>query len=66
MNEALFRRNAEACENAKHPTCTCACSGEFHGKAHSETWIINRVAAEMPPAPIEIRLGMAQQSELML
>ena len=55
MNEALFRRNAEACENAKYPTCVCACGGKFHGKAHSETWIINRVASERPPVPKEPR-----------
>jgi hypothetical protein len=42
--EALLRRNAEACENAKGPVCDCACGGKYHGKAHSTQWIREQVA----------------------
>lgn len=34
MNFALFERNAKACENARHPKCTCACGGALHGQSH--------------------------------
>ena len=44
-NEALLRRNAEACEHAKHPHCTCQCGGTLHSKPHSEEWI-RKVADE--------------------
>lgn len=43
MNEALFRRNALACETAQSHTCRCACGGTLHGKLHSEQWIVERV-----------------------
>lgn len=39
MNLATFARNATACENAKHPTCRCACGGALHGIKHSREWI---------------------------
>jgi hypothetical protein len=32
---ALFVRNAKACENAKHPKCTCVCGGKYHGTSHA-------------------------------
>ena len=35
MNFGLFARNARACENAKHPKCTCVCGGALHGKSHA-------------------------------
>lgn len=35
MNKALFIRNATACENAKHPKCTCVCGGALHGQSHA-------------------------------
>ena len=35
INFALFTRNAKACENAKHPRCTCACGGKLHGASHA-------------------------------
>lgn len=38
MNEALFRRNVEACENARHPECVCHCGGAMHGKKHPAAW----------------------------
>lgn len=34
MNYGLFARNARACENAKHPKCTCVCGGKLHGASH--------------------------------
>lgn len=34
MNYGLFVRNARACENAKHPKCTCVCGGKLHGVSH--------------------------------
>lgn len=42
--ESLIRRNAEACEQAKHDVCKCHCGGAFHGKAHSEEWIQRTIA----------------------
>lgn len=42
--ESLIRRNAEACEQAKHKICKCHCAGEFHGKPHSEEWIQKTIA----------------------
>lgn len=44
MNEALVRYNAKRCEEAKEPRCTCACGGQLHGKAHSETWVQEQMA----------------------
>ncbi|HKW14158.1 MAG TPA: hypothetical protein VJS69_06715 [Candidatus Krumholzibacteria bacterium] len=38
MNRGLFNRNADACEHAKHPHCTCACGGALHGRSHSSSW----------------------------
>jgi hypothetical protein len=35
LNYALFSRNAKACENAKHPKCTCVCGGALHGVSHA-------------------------------
>lgn len=35
MNRGLFERNARACENAKHPKCTCVCGGALHGVSHA-------------------------------
>jgi hypothetical protein len=37
--EALIVRNAEACENARHPKCNCACGGKMHGQAHGQAWV---------------------------
>jgi hypothetical protein len=36
INYGLFARNAKACENAKHPKCTCVCGGRFHGQSHAD------------------------------
>jgi len=36
MNFGTFARNAKACENARHPRCTCACGGKLHGVSHAE------------------------------
>ena len=44
MNDAIVRRNAIACETAKHPTCVCACGGAFHGAKHTEEWTQARLA----------------------
>jgi hypothetical protein len=41
---ALAQRNAEACENATHEQCTCACGGRFHGKAHSAVFVAEYAA----------------------
>jgi hypothetical protein len=52
--EALFRRNAEACENARFSKCVCACGGALHGKVHSEGWqrqTFARLEAERPASP---------------
>lgn len=35
INYGLFSRNARACENAKHPKCTCVCGGTLHGMSHA-------------------------------
>jgi hypothetical protein len=37
--EALLRRNADACESARWPVCTCRCGGALHGVRHTEGWI---------------------------
>lgn len=37
--ESLIRRNAEACEAATNPRCTCACGGALHGMKHSAAWV---------------------------
>ncbi len=34
----LVDRNADACEKAVHPECSCHCRGVLHGKIHSEGW----------------------------
>ena len=28
---ALSHRQAQRCEDAEHPKCTCRCGGQFHG-----------------------------------
>lgn len=35
LSYALFKKNADACENAKHPSCRCHCGGKFHGQSHA-------------------------------
>lgn len=42
--EALIRRNALSCEEAKRRQCKCHCGGAFHGKPHSEEWIQRTIA----------------------
>ena len=38
MLQELVNRNADACEQAKHPRCRCHCWGALHGAAHSAEW----------------------------
>jgi hypothetical protein len=49
---ALFVRNAKACETARHPKCTCACGGKYHGKSHAavleELWEVYREEKKQP------------------
>lgn len=35
---AIFERNVDACESAKHPKCVCPCGGALHGSKHSRKW----------------------------
>jgi hypothetical protein len=51
--EALVKRNAEACENARAPVCVCGCGGALHGKAHSAAWC--RAQAQIMAAAHEAR-----------
>lgn len=41
---ALAQRNAQACENAEERSCTCACGGRFHGKAHAPVFVAEYAA----------------------
>lgn len=41
---ALVKRNAKACEEAKHPVCRCPCGGVFHGVRHSSEWVAKETA----------------------
>jgi len=53
---ALVAFNAEACENAVHPRCVCACQGKLHGKKHSLSWV------KVTTAKIALeRLGATQE-----
>jgi len=39
---ALSNAQAAACENAKHPRCTCRCGGALHGKGHAVYQAVER------------------------
>lgn len=38
MNAGFFNYNADRCESAKGPKCTCHCGGMLHGMHHSPAW----------------------------
>jgi hypothetical protein len=42
-HEALIRRNAEACENARSSRCACSCGGSLHGQVHTQAWIEQQI-----------------------
>jgi len=44
---ALYARNAQACEEAKHPSCSCHCGGAQHGTKHSDSSVREAVVKRM-------------------
>lgn len=51
---ALAARNAQACEEARQPDCSCACGGRFHGAAHPGPFVAEyaaQLAAVTPETP---------------
>jgi hypothetical protein len=63
--QALLRRNAIACEEARFPECKCHCGGAFHGIKHTEAWIEN-AARELYEAQCDRRFEAQARNRLAL
>lgn len=44
----LTERQANRCENAKHPRCRCRCKGAFHGKGRVVSGEFSLLPADDP------------------
>lgn len=64
MAEALVRRNAEACETAKHKACQCHCGGAQHGRKHTAEWV-SQTALDMVQAHEKAEQQAQEQLQLL-
>ena len=57
ITHGLLRFQADRCETAKNPRCTCRCGGALHGMYHTEEWVTEEVERDklnFPRMPVQI------------